>query len=67
MDEGNSAAENGVEGGVSYVETNNVGTVTTKQFLELENSDPSQAAKKCRYSLSCFLNSLRNFFSLRNS
>ena len=47
MDEGNSAAENGIEGGVSYVEKNNLGTVTTKQFIKLEHSDPSQAAKKC--------------------
>ena len=48
MDEGNSAAENGVKGGFSFVETNNLGTVTTKQFLELENGEkPRQASKKC--------------------
>ena len=47
MDEGNSVAENGIEGGVSYVEKNNLGTITTRQYIKLENSDPSQAAKKC--------------------
>ena len=47
MDEGNSAAENGVEGGVSFVEKNNLGTVTTKQFIELEHWDPRQASKTC--------------------
>ena len=47
MDEGNSAAENGVEGGVSFVEENNLGIVTTKQFIKLEHRDPRQASKKC--------------------
>ena len=47
MDEGNSAAENGVKEGVSFAETNNLGTITTKQFIKLEHSDPSQASKKC--------------------
>ena len=47
MDEGNSVAKNGVEGSISYVEKNNLGTVTTKQFLELEDGEPSQATEKC--------------------
>ena len=47
MDEGNSVAENGVEGSISYVEKNNLGTVTTKQFIKLEHRDPRQASKKC--------------------
>ena len=47
MDEGNSVAENGVKGGVSYVEKNNVGTVTTKQFIKLEHRKKFQASKKC--------------------
>ena len=46
MDEGNSVAEYGVEGGVSYVEKNNLGTVT-KQFLELDHGEPFQASEKC--------------------
>ena len=48
MDEGNSAAENGVEGGVSYAETNNLGTITTKQFIKLDHREkPRQATKRC--------------------
>ena len=47
MDEGNSVAKNGVEGSISYVEKNNLGTVTTKHFLELEHGEPSQATEKC--------------------
>ena len=49
MDEGNSAAENGFEGGVSYVEKNNLGAVTTKQKLALEDMEPFQAIEKCIY------------------
>ena len=47
MDEGNSVAKNGVEGSISYVEKNNLGTVTTTHFLELEAGEPSQATEKC--------------------
>ena len=46
MDEGNNAAQNGVEGGVSYVEKNNLGTVSTKQMLALEDLEPFQAIEK---------------------
>lgn len=46
MDEGNSAAENGIEGGISYVEKNNLGTVSTKQLLALEDMEPFQAIEK---------------------
>ena len=46
MDEGNSVAEKGVEGGVSYVEKHNLGTVT-KQFLKLDHGEPYQASEKC--------------------
>ena len=46
MNEGNNAAKNGVEGGVSYVEKNNLGTVSTKQMLALEDMEPFQAIEK---------------------
>ena len=46
MDEGNNVAENGVEGGIGYVEKNNLGTVTTKQLLPLEDMEPFQAIEK---------------------
>ena len=55
MDDGNSAAENGVNAGISYVEKNNLGTVTTKQMLALEDMEPFQAIEK-RIIFSCFLN-----------
>ena len=54
MDEGNSAAENGFEGGVSYVEKNNLGSVTTKQKLALEDMEPFQAIEKRKYFFSFF-------------
>ena len=47
MDEGNSVAKNGVEGSISYVEKNNLGIVTTKHFIKLEDGEPSQATEKC--------------------
>ena len=62
MDEGNSVAENGVKGGVSFVEKNNLGTettikqlyrlflgfpiVTTKQFLKLDHREKPHQASK---------------------
>ena len=46
MNDGNSVAENGIEGGVSYVEKNNLGTVTTKQLLALEDMEPFQTVEK---------------------
>ena len=68
MDEGNSAAENGFEGGVKYVEKNNLGAVTTKQKLALEDMEPFQAIEKCKYVF--FLN-LKKFsftvYSMWNS
>ena len=49
IDEGNTAAENGIEGSVSFVEKKNLGTVITKQLLELEDThEPTQAVKKCK-------------------
>ena len=51
MDEGNSAAEEGIEAGVSYVEQNDLGNVTTKQMLTFEDNTsyrkPFQATEKC--------------------
>ena len=51
MDEGNSAAEDGIEAGVSYVEQNDLGNVTTKQMLTFEDNTsyrkPFQATEKC--------------------
>ena len=55
MDEGNSAAENGFEGGVSYVEKNNLGAVTTKQKLALEDMEPFQAIEKRKYFFFIFV------------
>ena len=47
VDEGNTAAENGIEGSVSYVEKKNLGTVTTKQLLALEDTmEPHQIVEK---------------------
>ena len=46
MDEGNIAAEAGVEDGVSYVEKNNLGTVTAKQLIALKDLKPYQATEK---------------------
>ena len=46
MNEGNIAAEAGVEDGVSYVEKNNLGTVTAKQFIALKDMKPFQATEK---------------------
>ena len=49
IDEDNTAAKNGIEGSVSYVEKNNLGTVTTKQLLVLEDTiEPIQAVQKCK-------------------
>lgn len=67
MDDGNSAAENGVNGGVSYVEKNNLGTVTTKQMLALEDMEPFQAIEKRTIDSFLFSEYLKFFFSLRNS
>ena len=68
--EGNIAAEAGVKDGVSYVETNSLGTVT-KQLIALEDLKPFQATEKSMYSFYlCFVsfNSEKYFnFSLRNS
>ena len=47
MDEGNIAAEAGVEDGVSYVEKNNTGTVTAEQLIVLKDLKPFQATEKC--------------------
>ena len=47
IDEGITVAENGIEGIVSYVEKNNLGTVTTKQILALEDTmEPHQNVEK---------------------
>lgn len=50
MDEGNSAAEGGIEGGVSYVE-NSIGSVTAIQWLVFEDISsyrkPFLATEKC--------------------
>ena len=50
MDEGNSAAEAGIEGGVSYIR-NNIGSVTTIQWLAFEDitgyRKPFLATEKC--------------------
>ena len=47
IDEGNTVAENGIEGSVSYVEKNNLGTVTTKEILALEDTmEPHQIVEK---------------------
>ena len=56
MDEGNNAAQNGVEGGVSYVEKNNLGTVSTKQMLALEDLEPFQAIEKRIFLITCLCN-----------
>ena len=48
MNEGNIAAEVGVEAGVSFVEKNDLGTITTKELILLEdlNLKPYQATEK---------------------
>ena len=46
MDEGNIAAEAGVEDGVSYVEKNNTGTIIAKQLIALKDLKPFQAKEK---------------------
>ena len=46
MDEGNIAAEAGVEDGVSYVEKNNTGTIIAKQLIALKDLEPVQATEK---------------------
>ena len=46
MDEGNIAAEAGVEDGFSYVEKNNTGTVTAKQLIALKDLKPFQAKER---------------------
>ena len=46
MDEGNIAAEAGVEDGVSYIEKNNNGTVTAKQLIAIKDLKPYQAKEK---------------------
>ena len=46
MDEGNIAAEAGVEDGVSYIEKKNTGTVTAKQLIALKDLEPVQATEK---------------------
>ena len=46
MDEGNIAAEAGVKAGVTYVEKNNLGTVTANQLIALQDLKPFQATEK---------------------
>ena len=50
MDEGNSAAESGIQGGISYVE-NSLGSVTTVHWLVFEDISgyrkPFLATEKC--------------------
>ena len=67
MNEGNIAAEAGVEEGVSYVEKNDLGTVTAMQLIALKDMKPFQATEKSITIEILFL-TLRNFnFSLCNS
>ena len=67
MDEGNTAAEAGVEDGVSYVEEKNTGPVTAKQLIALKDLKPFQATQISITFVFIFLK-LRNFdFSLCNS
>ena len=50
MDEGNSAAESGIQGGISYVE-NSLGSVTSVQWLVFEDISsyrkPFLATEQC--------------------
>ena len=52
MNDGNIAAEAGVNAGVSFVENNNLGTITTKTLIILEdlNLKPYQATEKRIYT-----------------
>ena len=51
MNEGNSAAADGIEAGISYVEQNDLGKVTTKQLLIFKDISsyrkPFQATEQC--------------------
>ena len=46
MNEGNIAAEAGVEDGVRYLNQNNMGTVTAKRLVALKDMKPFQATEK---------------------
>ena len=67
MDEGNIAAEAGVKAGVTYVEKNNLGTVTANQLIALQDLKPFQAIEKS-ITFTLYFLKLRNFnFSMWNS
>ena len=46
LNEGNIAAEAGVEDGVRYLNQNNMGTVTAKRLVALKDMKPFQATEK---------------------
>ena len=67
MDKGNSAAEAGMKGGISFIEKTSLGNVTTQQLVVIEGMKPLKAKVKGITSLfgSFFL--AQELMDLKNS